>query len=141
MIYIAHRGNMFGPNLARENSPEYIAEAVNAGFDVEIDVWFINGKFMLGHDEPKYDFDSSILPNKKLWCHAKNSDAFFLLKKMGARCFWHDKDAYTFTSDGKIWANIGQTLTGQGIAVVSGRGIPEFPVEGVCSDYVAELKP
>ncbi len=39
MKYISHRGNLTGINLERENSPDYIMEAVTADFDVEVDVW------------------------------------------------------------------------------------------------------
>jgi len=37
-IFIAHRGNIGLANSKKENSPEYIDEAIKAGFDVEIDV-------------------------------------------------------------------------------------------------------
>ena len=75
MILISHRGNISGPNLERENHPEYIFEALQAGYDVEIDVWFVDGKFMLGHDEPQYEFPFPLLDNNysKIWLHCKNS--------------------------------------------------------------------
>jgi hypothetical protein len=56
MILISHRGNLNGPNPERENHPDYIWEALRAGYEVEIDVWWVEGKFKLGHDEPQYDF-------------------------------------------------------------------------------------
>ena len=56
MKLISHRGNTSGPNPEKENSPEYIIAALLAGYEVEIDVWFENGKFMLGHSEPQYEF-------------------------------------------------------------------------------------
>ena len=34
MHLIAHRGNISGPNPKRENTPEYIEEAIEKGFDV-----------------------------------------------------------------------------------------------------------
>ena len=36
MILISHRGNISGPNPERENHPEYIFEALQAGYDVDI---------------------------------------------------------------------------------------------------------
>ena len=42
MILIAHRGNISGIDDARENSPKYISEALNIGYDVEVDVWHCN---------------------------------------------------------------------------------------------------
>ena len=40
MILISHRGNLKGINPQRENEPLYIVEALEKGFDVEIDVWW-----------------------------------------------------------------------------------------------------
>ena len=39
MILISHRGNLFGADKERENSPKIIESAIGQGFDVEIDVW------------------------------------------------------------------------------------------------------
>jgi hypothetical protein len=50
MILISHRGNINGKQPSKENHPLYIFEAIKQGFQVEIDVWFIDGKFKLGHD-------------------------------------------------------------------------------------------
>ena len=54
MKIISHRGNISGPNPDKENHPDYISCALFKVFDVEIDVWFINNEFWLGHDAPKY---------------------------------------------------------------------------------------
>jgi len=52
--YISHRGNIDGRIPNSENSPEYISLALSKGYEVEIDVWFVDGSFYLGHDEPYY---------------------------------------------------------------------------------------
>lgn len=57
MIFISHRGNLNGPNKIEENKIEYIEEALNKKFDVEIDLWFVNKNFFLGHDKPQYKVD------------------------------------------------------------------------------------
>ena len=54
MKLIAHRGNLHGPNPDKENSTDYINEAIESGYNVEIDVWFINNKWYLGHDNHIY---------------------------------------------------------------------------------------
>ena len=36
-------------------------------FDVEIDVWFKNDQFYLGHDEPQYIVNMEFLNNSKLF--------------------------------------------------------------------------
>ena len=38
MILISHRGNIDGKNEVWENHPKYIIEALEAGYDFEIDV-------------------------------------------------------------------------------------------------------
>ena len=50
MVIISHRGNLDGRKPGRENKPDYIQEALDAGYDVEIDVWMINNELFLGHD-------------------------------------------------------------------------------------------
>ena len=61
MKLISHRGNLNGPNKEHENHPDYIWEALQAGYEVEIDVWWVDGKFKLGHDEPQYDFPFELI--------------------------------------------------------------------------------
>ena len=62
MKLIAHRGNITCKNPERENTIEYIKEALRYGVDVEIDVWYVDGEWILGHDEPKdkinFDFET-----------------------------------------------------------------------------------
>jgi len=53
MKIIAHRGNLTGPNPLRENSIDYIEEAISEGFDVEIDLWVEDNQCHLGHDGPQ----------------------------------------------------------------------------------------
>jgi len=76
-LLISHRGNLTGSEPARENSPEFIKEALNAGFDVEIDVWFLDEAFYLGHDKPQYCINNNFLFDHglSLWCHAKSISA------------------------------------------------------------------
>ena len=63
MRFISHRGNLYGPDLEREKHPDYITEALNLGYDVEIDVWLLNGVYWLGHDEPQYKTNLEFLKN------------------------------------------------------------------------------
>ena len=67
MILISHRGNLNGVNVKKENSVDYIEEALDQGFDVEVDVWNISGSYFLGHDEPQHlvkkDFLNNIFGN------------------------------------------------------------------------------
>jgi|APSaa5957512622_1039677.scaffolds.fasta_scaffold176461_2 glycerophosphoryl diester phosphodiesterase len=104
MIIIAHRGNIAGPNPARENHPDYITEAVERGYHVEVDVWYTKtGELFLGHDMPQYEVSPEFLTNDKFFCHAKNIDALNFLVKREINCFSHDKDPVVLTSQGKLW--------------------------------------
>jgi len=68
MILISHRGNIDGKQEGKENKPSYIAEAINRGFDCEVDIWFTDGKFVLGYDfngnSPSARFSSIKIYNK-----------------------------------------------------------------------------
>jgi len=138
MILISHRGNLNGMNTERENSPDYIEEALSHGFDVEIDVWDISGSYFLGHDEPKYLVKKNFLKNEHLWCHAKNIQGLYSMLKDSIHCFWHQEDDVTLTSEGYIWTYPGKDLTKNSIAVLS-ETKPDVAVAGICSDYVIKL--
>lgn len=139
MKYIAHRGNLSGPNKHKENSPSYLLNAMDAGFDVETDVWFIDGKFFLGHNTPDYEIDIQFLKNQKVWAHAKNIEALHeMLKYKSINCFWHQEDDYTVTSKGIIWSYPGKETCGNSVCVM-----PEnvnfdcsFKSGWVCTDFV-----
>ena len=61
MILISHRGNTEGCNEKKENSPDYIDNAISLGFDVEIDVRYLNGDLYLGHDLPQYKINLDLI--------------------------------------------------------------------------------
>jgi hypothetical protein len=84
---ISHRGNLDGPNKDRENHPDYLEAALKKGYGIEFDVWFENGQWALGHDEPKYAVTFSYLlrlggvaeneyyGGPRAWMHLKNLEA------------------------------------------------------------------
>ena len=143
MIFISHRGNLRGPNPSFENRPEYILNALDMGFDVEIDVWYINGRFKLGHDSPQYPVKPEFLLQSGLWCHAKHFSGLIALKKLGAHHFWHQTDAYTLTSNNVIWAYPDSLIDINCICLMP-ETRPEYSVNwdflGVCSDYIEDYK-
>jgi hypothetical protein len=146
MILISHRGNISGPNPEKENHPEYILTALQAGYDVEIDVWFENGKFMLGHDEPQYEFPFELLDKNysRLWIHCKNMDALSVLNNLDSsgnkvNYFMHESDLGVLTSKGYIWST---ALFDRGILVMPEvfNKEPNEKTFGVCSDYIEKYK-
>ncbi len=144
MIYISHRGNLNGVNSHLENSPNYIHEAIERGFDVEIDVWKIDEKWFLGHDVPEYEISKDFLLNESLWCHAKNLQALKGLLEIGVKCFWHQNDKFTLTSNNFIWTFPGFELTTNSICVMPERFSEESTdlssCAGVCSDIVEHYR-
>ncbi len=139
MILISHRGNLNGKS-SYENHPEYIQEALSQDFDVEIDVWYIDGEYWLGHDNPQYPVDKHYLENPKLWCHAKNIDALnIMIRNKTIHCFWHQEDDVTLTSKNYLWTYPNKQLTHYSIAVLPDTK-PDIEVAGICSDYVENYK-
>jgi hypothetical protein len=141
MKYIAHRGNLYGPNPEKENHPDYINEAIKLGYDVEIDVWFIDNKWYLGHDNPIYEIKYNFLFDSRFWLHAKNGEVFDKLikdKNYDFNVFWHTTEDWILTSKGFIWTYPNKTLFANSVCV-----LPEFGYKGnikecfaVCSDYI-----
>jgi hypothetical protein len=142
MIYIAHRGNLSGPS-DKENNPDHIMKALSYGFHCELDIWYIDNKFVLGHDKPQYEIDYTFLQNDRFWHHAKNIPAFFELNRMRPNylinCFYHDRDDATLTSGGWIWTYPGKELTSDSIAVMPECVTFDYDYSmayGICSDFV-----
>ena len=148
MIYIAHRGNINGPN-ERENSPTYLLEAIKAGYYVETDLWIISSldeeKLYLGHDNPQYEIKVEFLLDikDKLFCHCKNIQAlhFIITYHPEIECFFHDVEEYVLTSKNKIWTNVGNELTEKSICVMPER-VDQIPKNclGVCTDFPDKYK-
>ncbi len=142
MILISHRGNILGRKKQLENNPDYVENALKLGYDVEIDVWLIDGEFFLGHDEPQYQVHGTFLMNKGLWCHAKNIDAFYLMS-LDSRIhyFSHDQDEVALTSRGYFWSSSENKMTKKSICVMpqSSKDLPK-DIAGVCSDYIGYYK-
>jgi len=141
MKIISHRGNLLGPNPALENCPEYIEQAIDQGYDCEIDVWYLDGSWYLGHDTPDYLIDVEFLKQSALWCHAKNISAVEHMLANNIHCFWHQGDDVTITSKGYIWthSNTGY-YTPKSIACwIDGTGTCPTGVFAVCTDYVKKV--
>ena len=139
MYLISHRGNINNIDKDRENSPDYINEALENGFDVEVDVRFENGKFFLGHDFNQFEIDKNFLQNDKIWCHAKTNEALIALDQIKAHYFWHQDDDYTITSKGYIWTYPGKPVCKRSVIVCKTledtMRYCKMDIAGVCSDY------
>ena len=54
MILIAHRGLINGPDTRLENTEFAASVCLSEGFNVELDIWFIEDNWYLGHDAPTH---------------------------------------------------------------------------------------
>jgi hypothetical protein len=146
MKLIAHRGLTEGPDAQLENRPQQIIQSLEQGYDCEIDVRYINGKWMLGHDNPDYEVDYEFLEQRGLWIHAKNLDALYVLgADAKLNFFWHQEDDFTLTSQGYIWTYPDKLLTPNSIHVMPEWHDPKFEnlnmdCFGICSDYVKQIR-
>ena len=144
MRLISHRGNVNGRIIDSENSPEYIDDTLKLGYDVEIDVWYVDDEFWLGHDKPEYQIDDDWIYKRsdKLWVHCKNKELveYFVINEWDTKeinWFWHEQDTLTLTSFGYIWVYPGKQPIKNSIAV-----LPELNNDdtsqciGICSDVI-----
>lgn len=143
MIKIANRGNFAGRNVDRENTCSYIEEAINAGYDVKVDVWLLDKEWYMGYDFPKEKIDIGFLERQCIWTHARNLSGYVsLYNNPKVHVFWHDKDDFTITNKGIKWACPGRYITQDGIIAMPEkyaticdqlrRGV--LAPLGVCSD-------
>ena len=155
MKLIAHRGNISGQESDKENSPDYIDNCIDLGYDVEIYIRYdpLTQLFWLGHDKPQYEVSREWIDNRNsyLWIHCKDIITlreFTKYENAGYEYFWHDQDDFTLTSNNYIWTFPGKPCTPRSIMVM-----PEWNTEisdlndlgatdcyGICSDYVSHLK-
>ena len=143
MKLIAHRGNISGKQPDNENKPSYINDALDEGYDAEVDVWFENNKFYLCHDNPLYEIKPNFLMNEGLWCHAKNVEALAAMRTIrGIHYFWHETDDYTLTSNGFVWVYPNKELCINSICVMPEQGYTGDinNCYGICSDELTNMK-
>ena len=139
MKIISHRGNTSGPNKEYENHPNVISSLLKKNIDCEIDVWFIENKFYLGHDFPQYEVEESYILQKGLWCHAKNLEALYEMnKKNDIHFFWHENDDYALTSKNIIWTYPDKKTTNKSIIVDLNKNWrnKNYNCLGVCVDWI-----
>lgn len=143
---ISHRGNIDGRKESFENSPSYIDMALSQGYDVEIDIWYIDNELFLGHDIPQYNINIDFLNKRydKIWIHCKNIDAlYYLINFENLNIFFHDIDDVTLTSSKYMWTYPGKKITEKSIAVMP-ETVDKWDgmdkAYGICSDNISKYK-
>ena len=146
MIFIAHRGNLFGPQPENENKIPYLQNAIDKGFFVEVDIIDYDGNdvFTLGHDTKQEQVSSKFLRNKHIFAHAKNFKSLNGLLNHGVNCFYHTEEDYVLTSENKIWVYPGVKPSNHKNCIIV---LPELyemnewkNAYGICSDFVANYR-
>ena len=145
MILISHRGNINGKFESYENDPTYIDNAISKGYDVEVDVWFIDNLLYLGHDKPQYVVELKWFIDRidKLWVHCKNVEAVLYFKECDddMNYFWHEEDTLTLTSQNYLWVFPGKQPIKNSIAVMPEIYNDDISIcLGICSDYLEKYK-
>jgi hypothetical protein len=149
MKLIAHRGNIFGPNLDKENHPDYILKALDYGCDVELDLWVTDNNLFLGHSSPDYAIDSNFIQSnaEKFWVHCKNIEALWtcMFKLKDINYFWHQEDDFSVTSKNIFWTYPGKPLTPNSVMLILSEDALKTEqiggeIYGICTDYVDEVK-
>lgn len=144
MRIISHRGNLNGEDKFNENKLDQISNVINNyGYDVEIDIWKIDGKLYLGHDKPEEEVSDSFLfdNNDYLWIHCKNIEAAdcFTQKKNNLNYFFHQADDCTLTSRNFIWVYPGKRFTPNSVLVENDattlKTLIKENLYGVCTDF------
>ena len=136
---ISHRAYTEGEDTTVEDHPAAIQALLDSGFHVEIDVWYIDEEYLLGHDSPKYQIQETFLKQEGLWCHAKNKDALERMLASEIHCFWHQEDDYTITSRGYIWAYPSKETSGKNTVFLFPEKYPNIDYKKynfICTDYV-----
>lgn len=145
MKIISHRGNIKGIVSNKENRPSYIDSAIGCGYEVEVDIRYINGEFWLGHDTPDYKINKEWILNRidDIWYHCKNLDSALELKKLNSniKYFCHSQDSYIITSTKHFWVhdlnlNLDENCI---IPLLDEESVLKFNdkiVYAICTDYV-----
>lgn len=135
MIIVSHRGNLNGP-CELENHPSQINKALKLFF-VEIDVWYIDKNWFLGHDKPQYQISFDFFTDK-MYIHCKNFEALEQLESLNTnlKYFWQTNEKFSFIRNDKLWCNY-NIYTNNGITVelLYNDKIFDKDIRGICTDF------
>lgn len=141
-LRIAHRGLIAGPDPAHENSIEILQKRKEAGLHSEIDIWWKQGNFWIGHDFPHEIVSLEFLTSPYFWIHAKHDQSFrelqriSLEKGLGLRIFYHTDEDYVLTTHGDtiIFPGLEDCSGWVYMMPESGKIVPSC-ASAICSDF------
>jgi hypothetical protein len=142
MILISHRGNIDGPNPEKENHPDYLLDAQLKGYHIEIDIWYLDKTWVLGHDSPQYPIGGDIANKfnpETAWIHIKNPPALEEINTSSKwNYFWHTDEDYVLTSKQFIWVYPNKFLLNKSICVLPEDGFLGNinRCSAICTDFI-----
>jgi hypothetical protein len=146
-LLISHRGNTTGINREKENSPDYIQEALNNDYFVMVDVFLIGEKHLaIGCDSPQYATTLDFLKNNNIICKAKSIECFDFLITNQIHSFYNNYDDCSLTSGGLIWTRPGNNITERCVFTMPEwimndiTEIKDIKCAGICSDKIELIK-
>ncbi len=111
---ISHRGNLYGPQTANENSRESIIETIENGFCIEIDLWKLHvGQLWIGDKKPEYRIFHQELDKhrNKMYINCKNEEASEYCFDHKYRWFKDSGPIFTLNGDSWIHANLPESTS------------------------------
>lgn len=100
-IIISNNGNLDGINQEKENTPEYIINALNKGFDVKINVSYKNGNYYL---KENYQINFNFLREEKLWIQCNDLETLQNLNSLLTYSnLFYLENSPTLTKSDFIW--------------------------------------
>ena len=137
-IIISHLGNIAGRVPERENTIKYLQEALKAGWHVMADVQFVNGAFILPHDNGFSAAPPSFFSNQRVWSRCQNAETMDALCNIGAHAFIAGDSPLALTSAQFIWTLPPRELSPRSIAVYPELAetdwLEQYEPAGLCSN-------
>ena len=147
--FLCHRGNYETKFVPDENRPDIVDRRIRDGYGVELDLWFRDERYWLGHDEPQYQisFEWLLYNLSKKYIHCKDGPTF---EHMLLRCgregyspnlFYHTNEDYALTTRGDVICHPGKALLEGSINMMPEMGSAKPKEErekafAVCSDAI-----
>jgi hypothetical protein len=146
-LLISNKGNINGIVPERENSIQYVQEALDLGFLVVVDVFLIGqNQVATGCEVPQYSTTVEFLKNTNIICRAQSIECLEFLLSNQVHCFYHKHDRCSLTNGGLLWTRPGSNITKScvfnlpEIIMPDVTTIKDIECVGICSNFIKLIK-
>jgi hypothetical protein len=138
MLYISNKGNISGRDPKKENTVEYLLQAVQGGYCIKTDLWVIKGRLVTGNDFPANGIILDRFEKDKLLIQARNLPALLFLLENGYHCFWRESDDIVLTNKNFV-LSFNNSLIPKCIVMNPEKNIISdwSNYLGLCSDFIS----